>query len=242
MVATGQGRRIAAYTFSQLGEDKIYKIIEDALRDPVKAASLIRRYKEIGPISPPKETLQVADEIIADPTGAAQTAGRASISKLKDVADSIGNYLSDYSSSAIQRAVRLGLIPAQAESRKMDVETDYQLGPPYMYEENRVRGNIEENQGLRITVPPPPPNLGPITEAVPEPRPTRQLAQSMMPTPNPASALGQVSPVQPLPQQTAAASPETMQRGQQIFGANDPIFAKSGGIMSVRAKPRQMVG
>lgn len=74
------------------------------------------------------------------------------------------------------------------------------------------------------------------------PRPTRQLAQSMMPTPNPASALGQVSPVQPLPQQTAAASPETMQRGQQIFGANDPIFAKSGGIMSVRAKPRQMVG
>lgn len=242
LVATGQGRRIAAYTFSQLGEDKIYKIIEDALRDPVKAASLIRRYKEIGPISPPKETLQVADEIIADPTGAAQTAGRASISKLKDVADSIGNYLSDYSSSAIQRAVRLGLIPAQAESRKMDVETDYQLGPPYMYEENRVRGNIEENQGLRITVPPPPPNLGPITEAVPEPRPTRQLAQSMMPTPNPASALGQVSPVQPLPQQTAAASPETMQRGQQIFGANDPIFAKSGGIMSVRAKPRQMVG
>ena len=63
-----------------------------------------------------------------------------------------------------------------------------------------------------------------------------------MPTPNPASALGQVSPVQPLPQQTAAASPETMQRGQQIFGVNDPIFAKSGGIMSVRPKPRQMVG
>ena len=242
LVATGQGRRIAAYTFSQLGEDKIYKIIEDALRDPVKAASLIRRYKEIGPISPPKETLQVADEIIADPTGAAQTAGRASISKLKDVADSLGNYLSDYSSSAIQRAVRLGLIPAQAEGRRLDVETDYQLGPPYVYEENRVRGNIEENQGLRITVPPPQPNLGLITEAVPEPRPTRQLAQSMMPTPNPASALGQVSPVQPLPQQTAAASPETMQRGQQIFGANDPIFAKSGGIMSVRPKPRQMVG
>lgn len=252
LVATGQGRRIAAYTFSQLGEDKIYKIIEDALRDPVKAASLLRRYKEIGPLTPSKETLQVADEIIADPTAAAQTAGRASVSKLKDVADSIGSYLSDYSSSAIQRAVRLGLIPAQAESRKMDVETDYQLGPPYMHEENRVRGNIEENQGLIINIPAPPPNLGPITEegpglgpiteVAPEPRPTRQFAELPMRAPSPASALGQVSPVQPLPQQTAAASPETMQRGQQIFGANDPIFANSGGIMSVRPKARQMVG
>ena len=60
--------------------------------------------------------------------------------------------------------------------------------------------------------------------------------------PSPASALSQVSPVQPLPQQVAAASPDTMQRGQQVFGAMDPVFAKEGGIMSVNCKPRQMVG
>ena len=89
-----------------------------------------------------------------------------------------------------------------------------------------------------------PPVIGPITEVAPEPRPTRQFAELPMRAPSPASALNNVNIAAPIspPQQTAAASPETMQRGQQIFGANDPIFANSGGIMSVRSKARQMVG
>lgn len=47
LVATGMGRRIAAYTFANLGEAQILKNVEDALRDPEKAANLIRRYKNL---------------------------------------------------------------------------------------------------------------------------------------------------------------------------------------------------
>jgi hypothetical protein len=104
-------------------------------------------------------------------------------------------------------------------------------------------GALYELGDPMTTEPLQPPVIGPITEAVPEPRPTRQLAQSMMPTPNPASALGQVSPVQPLPQQQPAAasqaSPQTLARLEQV---GLPLFANSGGIMSVRPKARQMVG
>ena len=103
-------------------------------------------------------------------------------------------------------------------------------------------GALYELGDPMTTEPLQPPVIGPVTEAVPETRPTRQVAQLPMPAPNPASTLSQVSPVQPLPQQTAAASPDTIQRGQQVFGPMDPVFAKDGGIMSVRCKPRQMVG
>ena len=241
LVATGQGRRIAAYTFKALGEDKIYKIVEDALRDPERAAALMRRYKEIGPLAPPEKATRIAEEVLDDPSGAAKAVGGAGANKLKETAKALGEYLSDYSSDAIRRVVRLGLLPAQAESRKLDVEEDWQLGPPYVYQENRVRQGIEENQGLQIDIPAPPPNIGPVTEAAPEAPPRRQMAALPMRPPSRDSALSQVSPVQPL---------NTAQRGLQIFGANDPVFkdvqdvqtAKDGGIMSVNCKPRQMVG
>jgi hypothetical protein len=96
-----------------------------------------------------------------------------------------------------------------------------------------------------------PPVLGPVTEAAPEARPTRQVAARPMQPPSAASVLSQVSPVQPLPQQVAAASPtpqalpQTLARledvGLPLF-ANDVQTAKDGGIMSVNCKPRQMVG
>jgi len=100
----------------------------------------------------------------------------------------------------------------------------YEIGEPTKYEE--LEGPV----------------LGPVTEAAPEAPPTRQMAARPMQPPSAASVLSQVSPVQPLPQQVAAASPDTMQRGQQVFGPMDPVFAKDGGIMSVNCKPRQMVG
>ena len=47
----------------------------------------------------------------------------------------------------------------------------------------------------------------------------------------------------PAQRPTGQASPETMQRGQQIFGPLDPIFqASHGGIVSVKRKGRQLVG
>jgi len=241
LVATGQGRRIAAYTFRKLGEDKIFKIIEDAFRDPEKAAALVRRYKELESWVPPDEVSAVAEAVAADPAGVAKNVAAEGGSRLKNIAKGIGDYIKNHSREAIERAVKLGLLPAQAEARKISVEEDWIRGEPYQYDENRVRSIIEkqkENQGLQIDIPAPPPNIGPVTEAAPEAPPRRQMAALPMRPPSPDSALSQVSPVQPL---------NTAQRGLQIFGANDPVFkdvqtAKDGGIMSVKCKPRQMVG
>ena len=74
--------------------------------------------------------------------------------------------------------------------------------------------------------------------------------------PSAASTLSQVSPVGPplLAQGSAPMAQGTMARGQQIFGANDPIFRpifraahggyadKKSGIMSLKCKPQQIVG
>ena len=78
-----------------------------------------------------------------------------------------------------------------------------------------------------------------------------------------ASGLSNASPVSPSPTQVSMAStppptaqgpssPEVMELGRQLFGANDTVFANQGGyigrpmehsgIMSVRNKPRQLVG
>ena len=78
-----------------------------------------------------------------------------------------------------------------------------------------------------------------------------------------ASGLYNASPVSPSPTQVSMAStppptaqgtssPEVMELGRQLFGANDTVFANQGGyigrpmehsgIMSVRNKPRQLVG
>jgi len=90
-----------------------------------------------------------------------------------------------------------------------------------------------------------PPVIGPITEVAPEPAlAPRQFAELPMRAPSPASALNNVNIAAPIspPQQPAAASqasPQTLARLEQV---GLPLFANKGGIMSVRPKPRQMVG
>jgi hypothetical protein len=51
------------------------------------------------------------------------------------------------------------------------------------------------------------------------------------------SSLANVNPVG-----SQRPSPQTIARGQQIFGVNDPIFANNGGIVSIKRKGRQLVG
>ena len=40
---------------------------------------------------------------------------------------------------------------------------------------------------------------------------------------------------------SGATDQNTLEQGQRLFGANDPVFANKGGIVSLRKKPRQMV-
>jgi hypothetical protein len=40
---------------------------------------------------------------------------------------------------------------------------------------------------------------------------------------------------------SGATDQNTMEQGQRLFGATDPVFANKGGIVSLRKKPRQMV-
>ena len=93
--------------------------------------------------------------------------------------------------------------------------------------------------------------VGPQSSAQPVARPP-QRAASAIPARPPlaASALSRVSPVGPAPMAQGPIAPEMMARGQQIFGANDPIFSaahggyadKNSGIMSIKCKPQQIVG
>ena len=241
LVATGMGRRIAAYTFTRLGEEAIMKNVEDALRDPEKAAVLIRRYKNLDKFEPPEKVKRMAEEAVDDLGKFAGDTALGALSTAKDrlsrAAGFAGKYLQGHSKEAVERAVRFGLIPAQAESRRMTLEEDYKYGPPFVYEDNRIRYAIENNPDY--TEAPPPPPQRPITAPANYP-PGRG--------PIPASGLSQISPVPARP--PGPASPSTVSRmnelGIPLFnpqGFNHGGYAdKNSGIMSIKCKPQQIVG
>ena len=249
LVATGMGRRIAAYTFTRLGEDAIMKNVEDALRDPEKAAVLIRRYKNLNKWEPPAKVKEVAEDIIESPTGVATGAAVNAKDRLSRAADFIGKYLKAHSQEAVERAVRFGLIPAQGESRKLSVEDDYLIGPPFVYQDNRIRYEIEK--GLQQEDTGDDAGVGPQVFAEPVAPPVRQVAANMPPPRPPvaASSLGQVNPLGgPPPTAQGRVSPQTLSGLSQL---GLPLFANKGGyidktedsgIMSVKCKPRQIVG
>ena len=287
LVATGMGRRIAAYTFNKVGEEKIMKLVEDALRDPEKAAALIRRFRELPDWTPPPKTLQTLRGIGDDPEAALRAGAGEAKDRLARIADFGKKVLKGHSLEAVQRAVRYGLVPAQAEARRMTLEEDYSAGRPFVFEDNRIRYEIEnapddEPRGplevdirpLQVDTTRDPDNDGRVSaeEAayftyrgqpwgiaapMPErPAPVRRTSNIPAPRPvNPASGMSNVSPVGPA---------DTGARGRQVF-PYDPIFSEgfgyrhgglitggagsgmgrkeqSEGIMSIRCKPRQLVG
>jgi hypothetical protein len=160
-------------------------------------------------------------------------------------------YLRGHSRESIERAVKFGLLPAQAEGRKMDLEEDWELGPPYVYRENKARSDIERQQQLegqqqREFEEEDDFGVGPSAAVTPAAPRRRQVSMAVPPRPPvQGSALATANPL--------------MARGREIFGANDPVFAghggyvggagsgvgrlqESNGIMSVKRKARQLVG
>ena len=121
-----------------------------------------------------------------------------------------------------RRIQRLGRTPG----------TLYEIGEPTKYQE------LDDEEGPQAY-------LRPLSA------PVRQVATAIPARPPlAASALSRVSPVGPAPMAQGPIAPEMMARGQQIFGANDPIFSaahggyadKNSGIMSIKCKPQQIVG
>ena len=252
LVATGMGKRIAGYTFSKVGEEGIYKIVEEALRDPVKAAALIKRYRELPDwVAPAKEKLE---PVLADPKGTAVEAYAEGKGRLKRGVALVGDVVAKYSLDAIQRAATLGLLPAQREATAMTVEQDWEKGAPYIYRDNQTRAYIEamdEDRGRHaaaisnLTGAPPisaPPEAAP--QALPEPAAVSPPNQRrLMSTPInrevvPGSSMDRAPVIGGRP------SPGVMSRGQQLF-PNDPLFREGfdrGGIVSIPRKPKQLVG
>ena len=111
---------------------------------------------------------------------------------------------------------------------------------------NRGEQELEDEDGI----------VGPQTSVQPVIPPVRRMAENAPPSlpVNPASMMNNVSAVGPAPAPRPAgpSSPGMAQRGRDVFGPNDPIFANRGGhvgkrmaesgIMSVERKPRQLVG
>jgi hypothetical protein len=256
LVATGMGRRISAYTFGKIGEERIMKIVEDALRDPEKAAALVRRYKELPRWEPSPRTKAVVEGIVDDPYGTAKGAALTAKDKLRRISEATLRYLKNYSTDKVQRAVRLGLLPAQAESQAVDLETDYQQGPPFIYEDNKIRYEIENAPATTPVAPEVAPGV--IQEEPVVNPPT--MASRMPPNRPPVSesTLSSANPLQfaaasPPPQQFAAASPPSGAPNRETLANLDqlgiPLFANKGGlinsgskgIMSIGCKPRQIV-
>ena len=91
---------------------------------------------------------------------------------------------------------------------------------------------------IKPYVPPPewPILRGDQSSARPTQPPSRRVASAPVGSPIGASILSQTNVLAP---QTSA---QTKQRGQDVFGALDPVFANKGGIVSIPRKPRQLVG
>jgi hypothetical protein len=157
--------------------------------------------------------------------------------------------------------IRFGLIPAQAEATRTSLDEDYDNGPPFDYEDNRIRYETEQSnrQPLEITLTRPE-DIGGVKNTAPR-RPKINLPKLNLPeyNPNPASTLFNASPTKVPAQGTS--SPETVTKmqalGMPLFGGDyvgqgfnrggyvsemtEPRVEHSG-IMSVRNKPRQLVG
>ena len=263
LVATGMGRRIAAYTFTKIGEDKIFKNIEDALRDPEKAAVLIRRYRDLDKWEPPSKVKQLADDAIADPLGTAIGAK----DRLSRAAGFVGKYLKGHSQESIERAVQFGLIPAQGEGRRITLEEDWRMGGGpggrfFQLEDNRIRYAIENdpqyNPEARVGTQRTLAGQAPAAQAPAAQAPAAQAPAAQAPAARVGTqrTLAGQAPVQG----SSLASVNPL--GTALFGANDPVFglgfrhggyvtggAGSGvgrmeesGIMSIKRKPRQLVG
>ena len=238
------GRRIGAYTFGKLGEEKILKFVEDALRDPEKAAALIRRYKELDSWQPPSSVKEKAMAVYDDPSATLKTGVTEGKDYLKKAASLVEKYLKGHSREAIERAVRYGLIPAQAESRKLTVEEDWQAGQPFIYEDNRVRWEIENQEDQS--------NVGSQSSVAPVVPRQRQMASNVQGRPpDPASVLARTSGIGggQLPGQvttaqrpTGQASQKTIELGKKLWPYDTLFQASHGGIVSVKRKGRQLVG
>ena len=111
-----------------------------------------------------------------------------------------------------------------------------------------------------------PGGVGPQSSLQAPQAPIRRMASNVASSdaPSPASTLSQVNPLgpppsAPPPRPTGQASQVVAARGRELFGANDTVFAAHGGyitggagsgvgrmeesgIMSVKRKPRQLVG
>jgi hypothetical protein len=243
LVATGQGRRISVYLFKTVGEKEIMQHVEDAFRNTEKAAALVERAKQLPTYEPPQIVKDRAERLLHEPIEVGKEVVQGAAGLSKTALSKIKNFLENYSLEAIQRAVRLGLLPAQAESRKIDVETDYQLGPPFIYEDNNVRFKLENFKPSPV-VPIPEPTI--IDEETISTTPT--LASRMPPATAPArppvagSTLAQARPFDRLGA-TGAPRPETMAGLAEVGLPLFPAFGSKGGLASLKKKKksRQMV-
>ena len=232
LVSIGMGRRISYYVFGQTGRAQIINYIEEAFRDPVQAAEMIERFQELrGAHQQQFETAAEAVEgLKEDPVSAVKGVAKPAADFMKRT----GGKLKDYLSDSIAKSVRLGLIPAVREAEKVTLEEDYIKGPPFTYDENKRRYNLENQLEQRQSAAPPPKaSRGP------------QLAALNLRPPQQGSLLDRVSPLLKGGggMGAGATAPGTVERGKAAFGAMDPVFANQGGLVSLCGpnKPKQMV-
>ena len=265
LVATGQGRTAAVYIFKTVGEKEIMQYVEDAFRDPTKMADLIERAQRLPTFKPSPAVVDVGEQVLTEPTDVAKGAFKKATGLSYQAFLKIKNLLQNYSSESIRESVRLGLLPATAESKRIDAETDYRLGPPFIYEENKTRFDLE-NRPQAVELPPAPvqneagewvvpaqrTRLPPVDMediiGLPPPPPQKERTTAPLTEAPPVSesSLAQVLPVgalggraSPDPERTRRTLTGLQEVGLPLFG--EPFQAKKGGLASLRKKSRQLV-
>ena len=243
LVMAGTGARLADNLLAQGNMSNVYALVADAVADPALAKLLLvdeATLTKAGRFNFNKK-LAAAVKPYLFFAGRPAEVVRVGIDEQKerDRIQREGGETDVYYDEETDRYVRRPV--GKPGGGNMTLEDDWQMGYPgghFIYEENRVRYGAEQVA--------PPPQVAP--------SPPRRVASPLPPAQGPvaASALNKVNPVGPAYAYTQDAPPNasgTAARGAQLFPF-DSIFAglKDGGpvegegIMSVRRKPRQMVG
>lgn len=222
LVMAGAGGRVANTLWQKGGMSAVYRTLGEALLDPSFANDLM-----------------IDPNILPDPNRQ---------SWLKRTAKATGPFLFMEPLQWVARRPGTTIeVQEQARERFEEQQRNPPRGPLY-YNPDK---NVWEEMPLppRITPseePPAPPVNFPSTSPL---FPMGGGASLQVPTPRDGTMLSQIDPLAPR-QFAAPTSPvdprqfaDTRQRGQQVFGPTDPVFANKGGLASLKKKKksRQMV-
>ena len=238
LVMAGTGGRLAGKIYEHGNMGAVYSLVADALADPSKAKLMLVDSASLTKKGRFNFDRKLADAVIpylfyaGRPTSVAKVGveQQREIDRIEREGGPTEIIYDGATNQYIRRPVE------RVDGRWVPTRPDV---PPYRSGSQRRKETIRgiRYEELDEAVP------GPQT-SVPPARPrSRRAATTPIGSPIGSSILSQTNILGPPPPAQGQASLQgTRERGQQVFGPLDRVFANKGGIVSIKRKPRQLVG